>query len=96
MSMQNFVYHYNVGDHRAFEGHARPDAASAGTDGEARGAPQEATCPDAAADGRHPEGKRDYGTTAPDVPISSFRFHCRAMEGLPATLRDACQRQLCT
>ena len=73
-----------------------PDEASAGTDGEARGAPQAATCPHAAADGRHPEGKRDYGTTAPDAPISSFRFYCRAIEGLPATLRDACQRQLCT
>ena len=56
--------------------------------------PQAITCPDAAAGGRHPEGRRDYGTTAPNAPISSFRLHYRAMEGLPARLRDVCQRQL--
>ena len=39
---------------------------------------------------------RDYGTTAPDAPIPSFRLHCRAMEGLSTTLRDVCQRQLST
>ena len=55
--------------------------------------PQAATYPDAAADGRHQEGRRDYGITAPDAPIPSFRLHCRAMEGLSATLRDVCQRQ---
>ena len=80
-----------------FEGHAGTDAASAGTDASARRAPQTAgseqrrtpqaaTCPDAAADGRHQEGRRDYGITAPDAPIPSFRLHCRAMEGLSATL----------
>ena len=31
-------------------------------------------------------------TTAPDTPGSSFPLHCRVMEGLPATLRDVCQR----
>ena len=57
---------------------------------------QQLTCLDAAADGRHQEGRRDYGITAPDAPIPSFRLHCRAMEGLSATFRDVCQRQLCT
>ena len=52
-------------------------AASAGTDTSARRAPQTAgseqrrtpqaaTCPDTAADWRHQEGRREYGTTAPD------------------------------
>ena len=65
-------------------------------DQEQQRTPQAATCPDVTADGRHPEGRRDYGTTAANAPISSFRLHCRAMEGLPAKLRDVCQRQLCT
>ena len=99
ITTQNFVYNYNGGHRRTFEGHAGTDAASVGTDASARRAPQTAgseqrrtpqaaTCPDAAADGRHQEGRRDYGTTAPDAPIPSFRLHCRAMEGLSATLRD--------
>ena len=50
---------------------------------------------DATADGRHPVGKRDYDTTAPNAPISSFRLHCRAMEGVPGTLQDVCQCQHC-
>ena len=107
ITTQNFVYNYNGGHRRTFEGHAGTNAASAGTDAsvrrapqtaesEQRGTPQAATCPDAAADGRHQEGRRDYGTTAPDAPIPSFRLHCRAMGGLSTTLRDVCQRQLCT
>ena len=107
ITTQNFIYNYN-GEHcRTFEGHAGTDEASARTDASARRAPQTAgseqrrtpqaaTCPDAAAYGRHQEGRRDYGTTASDAPIPSFRLHCRAMEGLSATLRDVCQRQLCT
>ena len=34
------------------------------------------------------EGKKDYGTTVPDTPISSFRLHCRPMERLSATVQD--------
>ena len=45
----------------------------------------------AAANGRHPEGMKDCDTTAPDASSSSFRLHCRVI-GLPATLRDVCQR----
>ena len=96
ITTQNFVYNYNSGHRRTFEGHTGTDATTTGTDAEARWTAQAATRPDAAADRRHPEGRRDYGTTAPDAPISSFRLHCRAMEGLAATPRDVCQRQLCT
>ena len=44
--------------------------------------------PDAATNGRHPDGRRYYGTTTPDAAISSFRLYYSAMKGLPATLRD--------
>ena len=39
---QKFVYNYNGGHRRTFEGHAGTDAASAGTDALARRAPQRA------------------------------------------------------
>ena len=61
ITTHNFVYNYNGGHRKTFEGHAGTDAASAGTDASARRAPQTAgseqrrtpqaaTCPGAAAD----------------------------------------------